>query len=342
MRFFLAVLLMAVSSGASAATFCVLAGDVAGLDAALQTSEQNGEDDVIQLQAGEYSLSARLVHYSQEPQSLTVEGGFGDFFGNPCGLSPPSPNAAQTRINGNGSASFALVPVGGSLTVSNLTIENAGAVGQSTDAGVELESGGDTWVFNTIFTSNGALHAPGVVIAADNSVQVQNSLFVENYSWSGEPAVELYNTNVISPICNLIINSTFSGNATSAAALSISNLGPDCTSLIANSLFWGNTADDATSFSALTYLLTDDIANFGGQFADSGGVVSIDPLFKDISGGDYSLKDDSPLHDLGTQGGFIWGLGEWDVAGNPRIDGKAPDIGAFEIQDVIFANGIEQ
>jgi hypothetical protein len=40
-------------------------------------------------------------------------------------------------------------------------------------------------------------------------------------------------------------------------------------------------------------------------------------------------------------GGFIFANGDYDAFGNPRIYGANPDIGAFEISDVIFAHAFD-
>src|ERR1700754_4123298 len=77
---------------ARAATFCITAGDIAGLQSTLATASSNGEDDVIELQAGQYSMPSNfLLHYDASPtehHDLTIQGGYGDNLGNPCGTPP--------------------------------------------------------------------------------------------------------------------------------------------------------------------------------------------------------------------------------------------------------------
>ena len=50
---------------------------------------------------------------------------------------------------------------------------------------------------------------------------------------------------------------------------------------------------------------------------------------------DWTIDDASPLRDKGLESEL--NVGEFDVAGHPRIYNDLPDVGAYEIQDVIFA-----
>ncbi len=66
--------------------------------------------------------------------------------------------------------------------------------------------------------------------------------------------------------------------------------------------------------------------------------MSIDPLFNV----DYSLSDFSPLRDKGSAGAPFFSPGDFDVEGQPRIyHSEHVDIGAFEVQDVIFAHDFD-
>ena len=69
-------------------------------------------------------------------------------------------------------------------------------------------------------------------------------------------------------------------------------------------------------------------------------LLSVDPLFKSANES-YALGDLSPLRDAGDLGGLFFVLDPYDLVGNVRTYGAKPDIGASEIQDVIFANGAD-
>jgi hypothetical protein len=154
--------------------------------------------------------------------------------------------------------------------------------------------------------------------------------------------VNIYTDNPVgATLCDLIINSTF---AWGGAA--IQNTGDDCASVIANSIFFGS-GDfyDGPYIKGEAYLFNNDLFNTAGitGTADLHLVenFSADPLFVNIWNGDFSLQDGSVIQNRGSPGGFLWGPGEKDVVGGERVVGGNPDVGAFELQDVIFGNGFD-
>ena len=64
----------------------------------------------------------------------------------------------------------------------------------------------------------------------------------------------------------------------------------------------------------------------GGKVIDAGGNQTASPLFVNSEGGDYREGAGSPTIDAGVADQ----LGTLDLAGDPRVQGSAPDIGAFE------------
>ncbi len=68
-----------------------------------------------------------------------------------------------------------------------------------------------------------------------------------------------------------------------------------------------------------------------GEAAFLGGrhsLVDMDPQFVDPGKGDFRLQEGSPAVDAGTAD--IIGFPKFDLEGRPRLQGKAPDLGAFE------------
>lgn len=63
-----------------------------------------------------------------------------------------------------------------------------------------------------------------------------------------------------------------------------------------------------------------------GKLVDGGGNQTAAPLFVNAEAGDYREAAGSPTIDAGLAGE----LGPLDLAGNPRVQGAAPDIGAYE------------
>lgn len=337
----LLILALAVSAHSQAATICVASGDVVGLKAAIATAQSNGEDDLIELQTGQYFLSSAdtLSYYPDvEEHSLTIEGGYSDFFGNPCGIAPASPDARQSVIDG-GRLRLSLPGGAGSISLKSVTISNAIGNNQYSvpvAIGGLSNSTGNVSIYNSMFLGNVSFTNEAVAVGVtQGTLLIQNSLFASNSSLAGVPPIRIHDPASGGAFCLGIVNSTFMQNASTAPAVRIST--PACLALVANSVFWdGNVGGDMQIDSpSMTYMQNDDLGNLAeAANTQATNLLSVDPMFNS----DYSLKDYSPLRDAGSNGGVIYSPGEFDVIGNPRTDGANPDIGAFEIQDVIFAN----
>ena len=95
-----------------------------------------------------------------------------------------------------------------------------------------------------------------------------------------------------------------------------------------NSIVWGNgldTLDWWEDDGGAWYSCVD-----GKEASDGTGLVLTDPLFADAGDGDYRLQAGSPCVDAGQPMELFSAL---DLAGNPRVEGSAPDMGAFEWAD---------
>lgn len=348
---------LCLASPTWSAEFCIASGDVGALSAALITASNNGEDDSILLEPGFYALSTttpRLGYWSAAPQNLVIEGGYTPFDGGGCGKLVQY-GAEATVIDGaEGDQAISAVMLSGDAgswiqlkflkiqNVTNLNLQGQVAVllGQfnaSQDINIDLE--------NIIFENNGSTHYYPIQIHSTQTI-VRNSVFAKNQVFAGYNQIHIRAQT--SGFCAAVLNSTIVGNAGGSYALGIS-APAGCTPLIANTLFWGNSSGDlyvsAPSQSSVS-LYNNDI----GDFATSPGViidehetlVSVDPLFVDASGGNYALSDFSLLRDKGANLEIIGGPGPLDVSAFARTYGAHPDIGAHEIQDVIFASALDQ
>jgi hypothetical protein len=70
----------------------------------------------------------------------------------------------------------------------------------------------------------------------------------------------------------------------------------------------------------------DKVSQVGGASISGPANQTAPPLFIDAAAGDYREAPGSPTIDAGS----AVGIGPLDLAGNPRLLGPAPDIGAFE------------
>jgi hypothetical protein len=93
-------------------------------------------------------------------------------------------------------------------------------------------------------------------------------------------------------------------------------------------------------FNTIAYSNGLDFAQTGGFVGLGNNLFGVDPGFVDAANGDYHLIGSSPARDAGASAP-PGGVGDFDLDGSPRVFGAAPDIGAYEIGDVIFLQGFE-
>jgi hypothetical protein len=315
-----------------------------GLEAALAAADHDGDDNLIKLQGGQYLMASNfLLSYDAvtEHHDLTIEGGYGPTVGDDCGVPPTSADARVTVLD-QGLWRLHMAGGAGSITLKSMTIQNtfsSDATHAPVEIGADVSSTGDIDVENVKFLVNGSTVTPGVyLIAAQGAAIVKNAVFAENTSFGSASAVRIGSLRTGS-FCTLLINSTFTQNASSLSALNV--MTPACSAIVANDIFWGNNIGADVDFADIqdAYLFADDFHDpTEAAGAHTSALLSVDPIFMP----DLSLSDFSPLRDRGFSGGAIFDVGAFDVDGRPRsYYGVLPDVGAFEIQDVIFADAFD-
>jgi hypothetical protein len=341
MRLVLLLIFIDCCLGAHAATICVQEGDTVGLQAALTTAAGNGQDDVIELQAGQYPIGGNVL-FSYNPagehNDLTIEGGYFANAADPCGVHSPWPDATATVLDGGlfdlqmGSGTST-----GSLTLRGLTIENTlstsvsappiqiyGGNSQSSDITIE-----NVWFAGNVSTGNTAIE----ISASQGALQIHDSLFTSNGSFAGAP-IRLEVAQPTGSGYVAVINSTFTDNA--GGRITISAQYP---TIAANDIFWGNGSSDVYFvYPQSTFLANSDFGNLDdANGTQAGNLLSVDPLFRP----NFALSDFSPLRDAGDPGGFLFVLGQYDLVGNLRTYGAKPDMGAYENTQALFASGFD-
>ena len=344
-----AALLAAAAVPAAAATFC--ATDSAGLQSALTTAAGNGEDDTIHVGAGTFvPPSVQGFSYAgTDPHSLTVDGGYVAFLGNPCGLHFEGANF--TVIDGNADGRlFDFSPYSGSgdLHLGRLTFRNGVSLANNSPVGIGIGGYTGTVTLDRVVVSGNVTQVAAIFASTAGPVVVQNSVFVDNIitpGYSNPAAVEFDSFNSNGPSGGLVFNgNTVAGNISMIAGGSAraSFTVKDGPLHLANDIFWGNTNVDLIVDAEGVVPAGISYNDIGvGQYfgwSDSGGNYSnVDPLF--MGAGDYRLMPSSPLRDSGNNAA-VGGVGSYDAAGGTRIVGQI-DVGAYEIPDRIFKNGFE-
>ena len=237
------------------------------------------------------------------------------------------------------------------VTASNVTIKATGAVAETIiDGGgtnaccsVDLENDSASGMFEGFTLVNGG----GVDFANENGIRRcrgGGALFVTLARCvisncvaevgGGAHGCDLRNCLIAGNMADyyaggasecVLVGCTVAGNSASSYCGGI-----DCDSVATNCIVWGNAVDDGSSpdFEA-SYFGTAQLAYCCSSSQAAGdGNLAADPKFRDASAGDFRLRQVSPCLDAATPDDIS--QVETDLSGNPRIQGGAPDMGAYE------------
>jgi formylglycine-generating enzyme required for sulfatase activity len=218
----------------------------------------------------------------------------------------------RSRIDGN-SVSFD----GGGVYLSTLTDCLLASNSAAYDGG-----GGDSCTFsNCVVVGNsgnwggGALDSVLVGCVVDG-----NTANCGGGTWGGSSRNCLVVRN-ISPLGGgayggSLANCTLTGNSSGRG-------GGATDSALTNCIVWLNTASTESN-------VANCVVSYSCTTPDPGGAgnITADPLFIDPANGNFHLQSASPCLDMGTD--EAWMTGAVDLDGNPRIQGLAVDIGAYE------------
>jgi parallel beta-helix repeat protein len=217
--------------------------------------------------------------------------------------------------------------------------------------GFELYDAGNVLLKNNLIRGNGRdkdkfdLFGGGGRIHNDGkSVTLKNNVISKNHGLKGGG---LYIGG--RPALVTMTNNTIHGNIATAAGGGVwlelyENTGQ---ADIYNNIIWANTAPQGTALFLENNRNGDSIRSpvnlFNNTFAfsdlyrkrsfpiHSSNFNNVDPLFVNAASGDYHLQATSPLINQGHN--TAPGLPAMDKEGQPRIDGVAVDLGAYETND---------
>jgi len=229
------------------ATFNITNGDVAGLIAAINTANTNGQADIINLAAnGTYNLMA-INYTSANPgqDGYEAQRGFPDIANNVNGL--------DLTINGNGATiqrntsapDFGFFSCTGQTAFNNITFRNARVNGQG--AAIFVQFKGNVEVNNCSFYDNISLITVGergggaIYTKSFSTLTVTNSYFENNRSVHSGGAI----SNLLSNMT--LIGNTFKNNRTTRSVGSVGGAvysdgarGDNGFLIIRNNIFEGN------------------------------------------------------------------------------------------------------
>ena len=321
------------------AVFDIAAGDVAGLIAAINTSNTNNEADTINLAAAAtYSLTTInnsnlgdgglpvVALDTSAANALTINGN----------------GAIVQRDPGGGIPNFRVFQVTGVLNLDSVTVRNGNASDANFGAGIDVGSGGSLNLTNSAVIDNVNQTQPGGGIGIEPgalAVTISNSTISGNVTQAvgvngNGSGVETFNAGVLT-----IFQSTISNNAAMGAGAVGGGLRVAGTStvVVQNSIISGNTdstgpndVSNGNTVTATTSIIRTSSGNaIGGTFSTA------DPLLGVLqnNGGrseTHALLAGSPAIDAGNNAGVP--STDQRGPGFNRIIGGTVDIGAYEFQ----------
>lgn len=318
----------AFAPAAHAATFCV--SNAAALELALLTAEDNGQDDHIYLETGNYLPAHELQYVApvEESYDLALSGGYAP--GSGCHAKATS---GASVLDGQGSMRLLYISAHGGVRIDSLSFTN-GKASQYAGGALNL-SGPYVDVESNVFINNevgsgstgGAayLYSPGFVNLVSN-------LFIAN-SGSGVSAVFL-----LSDYLADVNNNTFIANTLVNGGLGALDLVGAGHFNLSNNILWNNDGTDVYDQAGDSVYQHNDIGVMGGYAPVSEtGDISVAPEFD----GFLSVRPapHSALVNAGVDSP-LGGIGGADAGGGTRRVGAHVDLGAYE-SDVLLRAGFE-
>ena len=328
---------LVVSSTSLATTLCV--STTAELQDALTTAAANGEDDVILLEPGLYTVDTALTYATYEDFNLSVSGGWEG-----CVAHHNDPR--YTVIDGQSAHALvkfnALPGTSGNVSVGWITFQNG--VGEDGSNAVALTTyagwAGTLLVENNVFRNlEGRAGSGYTAIQLDSDLgrlEVRNNLFVHNTTETGISPVHLIANSTDFSYVGRFTNNTVTANHSDSYAVTATGGGIWS---VSNNVFWGNEGDDL-GLGIYVFVTNNDVGTYCCDPVDESGNISLDPGFVDPDGADYRPGGSSPLVEAGRNDA-PGGVGTFDLGGGLRVIGSTVDIGAYELQDRIFRDGFD-
>ena len=328
---------LVVSSASLATTLCV--STTSELQDALTTAADNGENDVILLEPGLYTVGAPLTYQTYEDFDLSVSGGWE-------GCVSHHNDPRYTVIDGQSAHALMKLTAGsgtsGNVSVGWITFQNGVGEGGTNAVALTPYAGweGTLLVENNVFRNlEGRMDSGYTAIQLDSDLgrlEVRNNLFVNNTTESGISPLHLIANSTDFSYVGRFTNNTVTANQSGSYAVTATGGGIWS---VANNVFWDNEGDDL-ALGTYAFLSNNDIGSFCCNPVDESGDISVDPGFVDPVGGNYRPGGSSPLAEAGRNDA-PGGVGTFDLGGGLRMIGGTVDIGAYERQDALFGDGFD-
>ena len=177
-------------------------------------------------------------------------------------------------------------------------------------------------LINCLITQNYCIsQGGGLYIGHNQSMKITNCVFSRNYATGrGSAIISMGDTS--------IFNSTIWGNRVDYPYAYGTIIKESYILIIQNSIAFGNNSG-ILPYSSIGYSLIQ-----GNTSTNNGNINgNLNPLFVDPENGDFRLQLLSPAANRGSNA-FVQGGTTTDIAGNPRIQDCAVDLGAYESEPI--------
>jgi hypothetical protein len=347
-----AILAACLAPPAAAETICV--GSQAQLVAAFATAAASPEATEIRVRAGQYLLPAPTsstpsLVYSAD-SDLVVSGGWTGA-GGTCTTRGPHPNTTVLNAGGTGPLMrlFAFSSSGVNIEIRGLSLRSGLTPDPLRAACLEIESdAGSEASFvveqNTFLdcVRTATSGTPGGAISVrlrDASARIRNNVVTTSFSGTGAVTLNGSGNAIFYASNNTITGNVAIPGRSDPFGLQLGSIGTN-TFWVQNNVLWGNGGTDLFVSPGVVLFLTRNMLGTRSPLPagtiDTANDLGVDPGF--AGPGDLRPGPASPMRDRG--GAAAGGLGEVDVAGQPRLQGLAVDRGAHEF-DELFSNGFE-
>lgn len=344
------------SAGSNAATFC--ATDSTELQQALEDATTNNQDDVIRVANGTYfAPPGGFVfdnHITNDDQDLTISGGWSAFFGNACGQQLSGSVLNGTILDGNSvDRVLHIFPnTNTDVQVSGLVFRNGATTGMVVGCGAGLRIGSYVGYAGNVTLSRNAFlfndsedYGGGLCGGAGGRLEISGSYFFGNTAacTNGAASITHGGSQRAYIINNTVVYNNVGSDCLQGSPHGGFRYGGLSEALMVNNIFWGNDNADLDLDGDARLVANNYQVRLGTPAAGSGIDYSFAPAFVSVLTFNFRLADHSPLVDLGVVPASTssWQLTDADLDDNPRVRGNSVDLGAFEKDDVVFADSFD-